>query len=283
MTDPGYNQTDARFSSPREDWQPSPHFWALAYAECQSDGEKRLAKFVVEDALDQFRADSWVLSDIIANLAARRQDEQYRLDSVPMMYRGGWLTLKTLSPVIAAKIQTLQGWLAAYVNGDNVCGWYVWGSVGTGKTALLRGLQVTMLESGHWRASVFIESVEFQGLLNKCFSMRPDEDGPRVHEIVERYTAAPILVVDDWGGVKLAEATRRTMYDILNRRSKNEKPVLMTSNRPWKEVADAATAAGNRDGDPQLWGRLSDRLREMLRPMEVNGPSLRGRKGEDDD
>ncbi|MBF0517702.1 MAG: ATP-binding protein, partial [Nitrospirae bacterium] len=63
------------------------------------------------------------------------------------------------------------------------------------------------------------------------------------NDVLKRYWAAPLLVLDDLGGEKISEWSAKTLYTIINRRYVQRLPVVITSAMNLKEFQDRYNAA----------------------------------------
>lgn len=178
--------------------------------------------------------------------------------NIPVHYRNATVT----DPVVAQWVRTLVAGsrsdthpVAAIRQGPSLL---IVGSVGTGKThqayAAIRALSV----SGAYCGWVFTSAAD-------CYAaLRPRPGVDSEHEF-ERYSKAGLLVIDDLGAAKNSEWTEEINYRLINHRYEHERPTLITSNVPPKQLADA------------LGARVASRLAEMTTQVVLKGPDRRRR------
>ncbi|MBF0456891.1 MAG: ATP-binding protein [Nitrospirae bacterium] len=68
------------------------------------------------------------------------------------------------------------------------------------------------------------------------------------NDVLKRYSAAPLLVLDDLGGEKVTEWSAKTLYAIINRRYAERRPVVITSAMNLKELEDRYNTASASTG-----------------------------------
>ena len=140
----------------------------------------------------------------------------------------------------------------------DVMGFYLHGRVGNGKTVLaclmLLEKEKEMylnVEGGECR---FLSIAELISELKSSFGK---EDGEGEMEILDKYRKAPLLVLDDFGTIKLSDWAYQIMYLILNYRYENLLPTIITSNFSLKEIE-------------KNWGdeRLTSRIKRMCKVLK---------------
>ena len=155
--------------------------------------------------------------------------------------------------------------------------WYLWGGFGKGKSGIAAGYAWRFLsetgESVLWRT--------LPGLLEEVrstynVSRSPADDlevghGMTEYTLIQRYTTAGLLVLDDLGAERLRETgpdswAADVLYRIIGRRHAAMQPTVFTSNRTLGEV------------EARLGERIVWRIAEMCgkdNVVEVQGRNLR--------
>ena len=82
-------------------------------------------------------------------------------------------------------------------------------------------------------------------------------------EIIDRYTSVPFLVLDDMGAEKTTEWSMQTLFVIIDRRYRDIKKTIITSNLSLKEISDTI-------GD-----RIASRISEMCDVKIIKGEDRR--------
>ena len=98
--------------------------------------------------------------------------------------------------------------------------------------------------------------------LKACF----DGNG-RAEDILEKYKAARLLVLDDLGAEKATEWVQERLFEIIDSRYGECLPLLVTSNLLPAEL------------EGRLGKRIADRLREMCRVVNITTASQRATAG----
>jgi DNA replication protein DnaC len=130
------------------------------------------------------------------------------------------------------------------------------GATGTGKSYQAYGAIRALAVSGARCSWVFTSAADLYAQLRP----RPHVDS---EQEFEKYTRASFLVLDDLGAAKGSEWTEEINYRLINHRYEREKPTLITSNVPPKQLA---TAVGE---------RVASRLAEMCDRVVLSGPDRR--------
>jgi DNA replication protein DnaC len=130
------------------------------------------------------------------------------------------------------------------------------GPTGTGKTHQAFGIVRAISVSGVSCQWMFVTSADLYAKL------RPRA---RVDSEVEfdRYARAPLLVIDDLGAAKATEWTEEVNYRLINHRYEYERPTIVTSNVPPRELGAV------------LGDRVRSRLTEMADFVTLKGEDRR--------
>jgi DNA replication protein DnaC len=144
-----------------------------------------------------------------------------------------------------------------WLDGDEPPGLFLCGPCGTGKTHLAVGV---LLELKRLRFSGQFASA--QELIMECRdSFRGQSDD--LSSILDKYTDADALLLDDLGTEKTTEFVRETIFVLIDRFYRNEKLLIVTSNFNLGDLAE------------RLGERTADRLVEMCQAVMFTGSSFR--------
>lgn len=139
-------------------------------------------------------------------------------------------------------------------------GIFLTGITGCGKTHLAVAVLRELAKEG--KASLFKNVSEL--LLDIRGSFR---EGAKIteQELVEKYSVAPVLVLDDLGSEKSSEYAINTLYIIINHRDQELLPTIITSNLTLTEI------------EIKLNARIASRI-SGLRNVKLTMPDYRKRR-----
>jgi hypothetical protein len=90
---------------------------------------------------------------------------------------------------------------------------------------------------------------------------RPDERGEM--GLIEKYAGSRCLIMDDLGVEKTSKWSMQALYSIIDRRYRDERQTLVTSNLTLNEIAEKV-------GD-----RIASRIAGMCKVVEIKGADRR--------
>lgn len=170
--------------------------------------------------------------------------------------------------------QTRSGLVRSLKECDESQSWLIWGSTpGTGKTALATSYARRLLhdDDPEMRATSILFRHAPDLFTEIRASYNPRDDGPDEAQLLHRYSTVGLLIIDDLGKESINGSgwVEARLYQIINRRHGEMRPVFITSNLSPAEL-------GARIGQPTL-----DRIIEMCGPdniVEIKGENQRRRK-----
>lgn len=113
---------------------------------------------------------------------------------------------------------------------------YLSGHAGTGKTHLAIGLIIEWLKKNAPQNStqypLFLPAVEFFIELKGTFNGVGSEK-----EVLDKYSRTPLLCIDDIGAEKISDWSRQMFYTLIDRRYRDEKQTIITSNLTLEDVS----------------------------------------------
>lgn len=142
-------------------------------------------------------------------------------------------------------------------------GFLFYGAPGTGKTYLAFCIANYLL--GKLVPVIAISSI---GILNKIKQTYNSYGKEGESEVILSLKNASLLVIDDLGAENDTAWTKEKLYEIIDSRYRDGKPMICTTNLTREQLRDKLTGE---DGV----SRTYDRLVEMCFPVEVTGPSRR--------
>lgn len=142
---------------------------------------------------------------------------------------------------------------------------YITGVRGTGKTHLAAAiLRERVLDRRPHVSDIAWISVP--DLLLKIRATFRDRSEQSESGIIEEYSDCKLLVLDDMGVEKTSEWSLQTLYTIIDRRYREERQTIITSNLSLDELAE------------KLDDRIASRLSELCRVVVLTGPDRRIQK-----
>ena len=113
-------------------------------------------------------------------------------------------------------------------------GLYLTGIVGSGKTMYAAQLLMTSFTfKAAYKPRLFISVPELLQRLRESF----DSKTKMTSEVIDAYSKAELLVMDDLGVEKTTDWVFQTLYLVINRRYENFLPTIFTSNLTLNELA----------------------------------------------
>ena len=143
------------------------------------------------------------------------------------------------------------------------------GSIGVGKSDIAEGFIAEVVARGH--GALYVNA---RTLLVKLQSSFRDTAPESTDAMVERHAKIQFLAVDDLGASKPTRFTADALYELFERRTRNQLPTVVVSN--YCTLTDLAERLAPSDGDALDAIRPVDRLDELCpRVIEIRGASLR--------
>lgn len=147
------------------------------------------------------------------------------------------------------------------------------GKTGCGKTHLA----VSMLRQKTQHSTIELEPKNnnkhpkaiFITVPELLLEIRQSYNNPNIQEsdIVDKYSDVQLLVLDDLGAEKTTEWSESTLYIIIDRRNRNERWTIVTSNLTLPEI------------ETHLGARIASRLSDM-KVVNIKLPDYRKRRSE---
>lgn len=144
---------------------------------------------------------------------------------------------------------------------DNGKGLFLFGSVGTGKTHLVTAVaNAIVYDIG---LSAYFDT--FAGIIREIQRSFNDKRDSDVEETAKK---TGLLILDDLGKEKYSDWASQILFDIIDTRYKNQRPVLITSNYSPEELSKRVDEA------------IMSRLIEMCTMIRLEGTDHRRMNGE---
>jgi DNA replication protein DnaC len=140
------------------------------------------------------------------------------------------------------------------------------GPNGIGKTMIAHNLAYEALIRGHT-----VRATTASDMLNDLAA----QDGTTaLHRRIRRYEHPRVLVVDEVGYLSYDNRHADLLYEVVSRRYKDEKPIIMTTNKPFSEWPSAFPNAAS-------VVTLIDRLMHRAEVVQIEADSYRLKEAKD--
>jgi DNA replication protein DnaC len=146
---------------------------------------------------------------------------------------------------------------------------YLFGKIGTGKTVkaafmMLQEIKNNYVNRNNGQICIFISVPELLFQFKNSYNHQSKETEI---EILDKYSKADLLVLDDFGTEKTTDWSFQMLYILINRRYENIKKTIFTSNLSLEQLAEKL-------GDD----RISSRIQSMCDIIKFDGIDYRIKK-----
>ena len=146
----------------------------------------------------------------------------------------------------------VENWQEMRKNGH---GLLLWGGVGSGKSYMAACIANALLEQ-----EVRVLMTNFATIINGMFSAADKID------YVNAVCGYDLLIIDDLGVESHSEYRMEGLFNVIDRRVRSGKPMIITTNLTMKEMDETQDLNE---------ARIYDRIRAVCQPVQVKGESQR--------
>lgn len=159
----------------------------------------------------------------------------------------------------AQKIYSMASTFVQRFNPENFNrGMIIEGPIGSGKSYLLGCIANALIDRGiHFRYIVYSDLL--QQIRSSYNQENPTTDEKQILSTVQQI---PVLLIDDLGTEKASEFAASTLYQIIDKRYRDEKAIILTTNYSVRNLKNRFPVMGE---------RIFQRLLEMNKYVELAG------------
>ena len=148
---------------------------------------------------------------------------------------------------------------------ETTSGLMLYGKAGSGKTHLAVAITRHIIEQKQIQVR-FARVVDLLAEIRKTFNENEQYRTENESDLISRYTSAPLLVIDDLGAEKTTDWVRQILYQIIDERWIEQKPIIVTSNLNLEEL------------EARFEERIASRVAGMCRLVESRDYDYRVKK-----
>ena len=144
---------------------------------------------------------------------------------------------------------------------NNNSGLCFYGTYGTGKTFYAAAVANALIDRG-----CRVVMTSFARIISDLWN-EDDRSG-----YYDALSSCDMLIIDDLGTERQSEYAQEIVYTVIDGRYRSEKPVIITTNLDWEQIAHP---------DKSDAGRIYSRIVEMCIPVQVSGSDRRSELAEE--
>ncbi len=137
-----------------------------------------------------------------------------------------------------------------------------YGHAGSGKTHLAVAITKKIIEEKQVLVK-FVRIVDLLLEIRKTFDENESWKAENESDLLRKYTFTPLLILDDIGSEKTTDWVRQVLYQIIDERWIEQKPIIVTSNLTLDEL------------EGRLGERIASRIAGMTKLIEMQSHDYR--------
>jgi len=212
-------------------------------------------------------------SSILAEEREKREMEEHRkMTTENFLARSGimrgilaQMTFENFNSQLAGKAYEIAKEYAESFGRETTSGLMLYGKAGSGKTHLACAITRNIIEQKQIQVR-FTRIVDLLAEIRKTFDDNEQYRTENESELIHRYTSVPLLIIDDLGAEKTTDWVRQILYQIVDERWIEQKPIIVTSNLNLEEL------------EARFEERIASRVAGMCRLVESRDYDYRIKK-----
>lgn len=145
------------------------------------------------------------------------------------------MTFENFESRIAGTAKEIAEEYADKFSRETARGIMLYGKAGSGKTHLAAAIARRIIEKKRIQAR-FIRVVDLLSEIRKTFDENENYRTENESDLIHKYASVPLLVIDDLGSEKTTEWVRQILYQIIDDRWLEQRPIIVTSNLKPKDL-----------------------------------------------
>ena len=145
------------------------------------------------------------------------------------------MTFENFNSKIAGTAKEIAEEYASTFSRETTRGLMFYGKAGSGKTHLAVAIARHIIEAKQIQVR-FTRVVDLLSEIRKTFDENENYRTENESDLIKKYIAVPLLVIDDLGSEKTSDWVRQFLYQIIDERWIEQKPIIVTSNLKPKEL-----------------------------------------------
>lgn len=175
------------------------------------------------------------------------------------------MTFENFNPELAGKAYEIAKEYADKFGKEITSGLMLYGKAGSGKTHLAVAIARHIIEQKQIQVR-FARIVDILSEIRKTFDENEQYRTENESDLIQRYTSVPLLIIDDLGAEKTTDWVRQILYQIIDERWIEQKPIIVTSNLNLEEL------------EARFEERIASRVAGMCRLVESRDYDYRVKK-----
>lgn len=175
------------------------------------------------------------------------------------------MTFETFDPRPAGKAYDIAKEYAEKFGKETTEGLMLYGKAGSGKTHLACAITRHIIEQKRIQV-IFTRIVDLLSEIRQTYSEDEYCRTENESDLIRKYAGAPLLIIDDLGAEKTTDWVRQILYQIIDERWIEQKPIIVTSNLNLEEL------------EARFEERIASRVAGMCRLVESRDYDYRIKK-----